>query len=153
MRKFIDSIRLNESVNAEVDKTENIEEDEVELTEQADLDRLLDIKHEIKDLNQEAIRIVKNSGNDMAYQRARSYWYAHISMALDDEHQYVGSSTTSIEDTYNELRGGPEDERLSGAADELNRLIDSGVSLDDAVAQVVNDYGVERDELDAYMNQ
>lgn len=154
MRKFIDSVQLNESVDASVD--ENIDEN-IELAEAAKFDgtRFLDIKEEIKELVKEALSMVKQSAatNNQAYDRARSYWYPHILMALDDDHGYMGQSTTSMESTYEELKGSGDDEYLAGAADELNRLIDdAGMDIEDAVEQVVNDYGVDRDDLNNYMN-
>ena len=74
-------------------------------------------------------------------------------MALDDDHQYLGSATTSMDSTYQELKRGDDDEKLSLAADDLNSLIDKGISLDDAVAQVVADYRIDEDDLDDYMNK
>lgn len=147
MRKYIDSVKLTESVDAEIDEN-------IELTEAAGFDgnRFLDIKEEMKSLVDEAIDMVKHSGNDMAWQRAKSYWYPHIVMALDEDHGYMGQSTTSMESTYEELKGSGDDERLALAADDLNSLTKSGMSLDNAVAQVVANYGVDEDDLDDYMN-
>jgi len=38
------------------------------------------------------------------YERAKSYWLAHIAMALDNDHSYLGGSMVKMEDTVNELR-------------------------------------------------
>ena len=48
-----------------------------------------------------------------AESRAKAYWVAHIRMAMDDEHQYLGGSMCNIQATINELReeeDGDEDE-------------------------------------------
>tara|TARA_Y100001937_G_scaffold90965_1_gene123126 strand:+ start:450 stop:725 length:276 start_codon:yes stop_codon:yes gene_type:complete len=54
-----------------------------------------EIKHQIKELLEEAISLVPDSEEA----RARSYWYAQIATALDDDHEYMGSSMHSMQDT------------------------------------------------------
>ena len=60
--------------------------------------RFEEIICEIKELLEEAIDLVP----DHARARAESYWYAHISMALDEDHGYMGGSMCSMQDTIEE---------------------------------------------------
>jgi len=69
-----------------------------------DIERLEEIRERMHELLEEAEEIVRNfEGGDMAYQRAKSYWLAHIKTALDDEHDYLGGSMVTMEDTINEM--------------------------------------------------
>lgn len=61
--------------------------------------RFEEIMSEMKDLLQEAIDIVP----DHARARAESYWYAQISMALDEDHGYMGGCMCSMQDTLEEF--------------------------------------------------
>lgn len=63
--------------------------------------RLEEIKDEIKDLLEEAKQIVRK--DDRAWQQAKSYWYAHIVSALDKDHDYLGSSMITMQDTIDKL--------------------------------------------------
>lgn len=73
--------------------------------------RLIEIKDEIKTLLEEAKQIIRyKSSNSITWERARSYWYAHIMMALDKEHDYLGGSMFTMEDTINELEEVDEDD-------------------------------------------
>lgn len=69
---------------------------------------LEEIKEQIKMLAGEAYEMIPRDG--MYAARARSYWYAHILTALDDESEFMGGSMHSMQDTINELRGDGEDE-------------------------------------------
>ena len=60
--------------------------------------RFEEIKEQIKELLEEAIELVPDHARD----RADSYWYAHISMALDEDHGYMGGSMCSMQDTIEE---------------------------------------------------
>jgi hypothetical protein len=68
-----------------------------------DVERLNEIKEEIKELLSEAHGIVRCSEDYMALRRAESYWYAHIRIALDDESEFVGRSMVSMQSTIDEL--------------------------------------------------
>lgn len=68
--------------------------------------RFEEIKDQIKELLEEAISLVPSAESD----RAESYWYAHISMALDEDHDYLGGSMCSMQDTINEWHDGDDDE-------------------------------------------
>ena len=70
----------------------NLDSDEVE--------RLLDIKEEIKQLAEEAMQLVRGTS---AEGRARGYWYSQLVMALDDDHGYMGSATYTLQSAIDEL--------------------------------------------------
>tara|TARA_B100000902_G_scaffold56301_1_gene63104 strand:+ start:315 stop:584 length:270 start_codon:yes stop_codon:yes gene_type:complete len=71
----------------------------------SDKHRFKEIKEQIKELLKEAIDIVP----DHASARAKCYWYANISMALDNDHGYLGSSMCSMQDTVEEFDDEEED--------------------------------------------
>ena len=66
-------------------------------------ERILEISEEIRDLLQEAMDLVRSEGTDFDRERARSYWYGHIQIALGGEHGYMGRSMCSMADTAEEL--------------------------------------------------
>tara|TARA_S200000501_G_scaffold321758_1_gene317352 strand:- start:297 stop:524 length:228 start_codon:yes stop_codon:yes gene_type:complete len=68
--------------------------------------RFEEIKEQIKELLEEAIDLVP----DHARARAESYWYPHISMALDEDHGYIGGSMCSMQDTIEEWEDEDEDD-------------------------------------------
>lgn len=66
-------------------------------------ERILEITDEIRDLLQEAMDLVREHGSDIDRERARSYWYGHIQIALGGDHGYMGSSMCSMTDTAEDL--------------------------------------------------
>jgi hypothetical protein len=66
-------------------------------------ERIREIIQEIRELAQEAMDHVRENGSDLTRERARSYWYPHILMNLDEEHGYLGGSMCSMESTAREL--------------------------------------------------
>lgn len=62
--------------------------------------RFEEIIGEIKELLEEAIDLVPDGS---ALERAKSYWHAHISVALDHDHDYMGGSMWCMQDTLEEL--------------------------------------------------
>lgn len=74
---------------------------------QHDIERLYEIKDEIKELVYEARDLFPR--NSLTYERARSYWIAHILGALDDENDYLGGSMFTMKETIEELED-PEEE-------------------------------------------
>lgn len=58
-----------------------------------DIKRLRELLSEMKERVDEAKRIIRK-GPVLQWERAKSYCLAHISMALDDDHGYLGSDTT-----------------------------------------------------------
>jgi hypothetical protein len=73
-------------------------------------ERILDIKEEIIDLLQEAMDLMREQGSDIERERARSYWYAHIRMSLDEDHGYLARGNCTMEDSARELMVEMEDE-------------------------------------------
>ncbi len=72
-----------------------------------DASRLCEIKDEMLELLGEAHDIVRalarESHNDIILARAEAYWLPHVEMALSNDHQYLGGSMCSMEDTIQEL--------------------------------------------------
>jgi hypothetical protein len=66
-------------------------------------ERIMEIAEEIRELVQEAMDLVREEGSDVARNRARSYWYAHILTSLGGDHGFMGGSMCSMEDTAREL--------------------------------------------------
>ncbi len=73
-------------------------------------ERILEIKEEIIDLVQEAMDLMRYEGTDTERERARSYWYAHIRLALDEDSGFMGRSMCTMEDSARELMADEEDE-------------------------------------------
>ncbi len=81
-------------------------------------ERILEISEEIRELLQEAMDLVRSEGTDFDRERARSYWYGHIQIALGGEHGYMGRSMCSMTDTAEELMADEEPEEEEGEGDE-----------------------------------
>jgi hypothetical protein len=67
----------------------------------ADVERLKNIKDQIKDLANEALNILDT--NSTEYNKAYSYWYPHILIELDKENSWLAGSMCNLEDTINEV--------------------------------------------------
>lgn len=70
-------------------------------------EQLHDIKEEIKDVMENARNLLRGTNAENA---ANSYWIPHILMALDDEHDWLGGSMHSLQDSIDELLGDDEDQ-------------------------------------------
>lgn len=70
------------------------------------VERLEKIREEMNELLVEAIKIVRNSGNKFAYNRAYAYWIGHIDNALNKNNPY----DVTILDTIKELDDEEESE-------------------------------------------
>jgi len=68
------------------------------------LGRLEDIQQEMLDLLEEARGIVADAADEMTYNRAKSYWIAHVTTALTNEHGYLGGSMFTMQNTIDALR-------------------------------------------------
>lgn len=66
-------------------------------------ERILEITEEIIDLLEEAMSLVRGVGTPEEIARARSYWLGHIRMSLNDDHDYMGRGSCTMEDTAREL--------------------------------------------------
>lgn len=80
---------------------------QTEMTTDARIDRLLEIKDEMLALLRETQELLRGTTEE---DRARAYWYAHIRCALDDDHSYLGGSMCTLQDSINGLQGDEEDE-------------------------------------------
>lgn len=81
-------------------------------------ERILEITEEIRELLQEAMDLVRSEGTDFDRERARSYWYGHIQIALGGDHGYMGRSMCSMTDTAEELMEEEEPEEEESGDDE-----------------------------------
>lgn len=68
---------------------------------------LLEIKEKMLELLDEAQAIVYGTSEE---QRAKSYWWAHIRCALDNEHSYLGGSMITMQETIEKLEAADDDE-------------------------------------------
>lgn len=69
----------------------------------AEVERLKEIKDTMLELLDEAIVIVRHSGDRFQYDRAKAYWHPHIQMALSDDHMYMGNDGATLDDAINSL--------------------------------------------------
>jgi len=74
------------------------------------VDRLAKIQSEMNALLDESLRLVRRSGNNVEHERAKAYWHPQIQMALNNEHNYVGSSGWTLEQAIDSLSTEDEDE-------------------------------------------
>ena len=74
-----------------------------------DVMRLDHIKGRMEELIEEAKDLVRSANRDV-YNRAKGYWIASIITALSKEHEYLGGSGYTMEETINELQELVEDE-------------------------------------------
>lgn len=116
-----------------------------------DIQRLQQIKNEIKELVIEATLILRRDAPDMVYERAKSYWIGHISTALDDESDYMGTSQVTFQNTIDELGVSNEDvegtfdnigwtktkEELEQILSDFDLTLDSFEEVDDEIKHVV----------------
>lgn len=79
------------------------------MTDKQIAERLKEIKDQMKDQISEAkdlLRFVK----PIIKERAKSYWLSQIETALDSDHNWLGNSMFTMEDTIEDLDCGEEDE-------------------------------------------
>jgi hypothetical protein len=91
----------------------------------SNVERVAEIKNEIKTLLEEAFNLIRfecagDNSTSVIYERARSYWYAHIAMALDKEHNYLGGSMFTMQDTIDDMQSYIEDEENCEDEEEEN---------------------------------
>ena len=68
-----------------------------------DVNRLEEIKDQIRELVEEAQGILQTCDNRVTKERAKSYWIPQLYMALDNNHEYLGGSMCTMEDTIAEI--------------------------------------------------
>ena len=73
----------------------------------SDKQRFEEIIGEIKELLEEAIDLVPEG---ICRSRAESYWYAHMIVNVNEDHDYMGGSMHSMQDTLEEFDDKDEDE-------------------------------------------
>ena len=61
-------------------------------------ERFEEIKYEIKDLLEEALELIPGSDGD----GVGSYWYAQILTAIDNDHDFLGGCSYSMQDTLDD---------------------------------------------------
>jgi len=66
------------------------------------MERLIDLKDELHEKLDEVQELLESVGFGA---RADAYWMAHIKMALDKQHEYLGGSMVTMQDTIDELEG------------------------------------------------
>lgn len=71
--------------------------------------RLIEIQEEIQELASEALKLIR-SESEVSYERAKSYWYAQVIMALSHDHYYLGGAGVALQDSINELDDFESDE-------------------------------------------
>lgn len=83
------------------------------------VERLTEIKDEMKELLQEALQLVVDTAGreSTTYERARRYWCAGITVELDKEHSWLASSMCTIQSTIEELS---DEESCGGCGGELD---------------------------------
>lgn len=72
-----------------------------------DIDRLLEISNEIRELINEARQIFRGTSEEGLFE---GYPYAHIIMALSKDHCYLGGSFITFQDCIDGLEAEGEDE-------------------------------------------
>jgi hypothetical protein len=68
---------------------------------------LAEIHEQMTELLHQAERLLRGAP-DLTYRRAHGYWLAQITMALSNDHDYLGRATVTMQDTIREL----ENDRL-----------------------------------------
>lgn len=66
-------------------------------------DRLAEIQEEIRELASEAIRLVRAHGEEHLA-ASESYWHAQITMAISDDHDFIGGGSWTLADTEKAMR-------------------------------------------------
>jgi len=66
-------------------------------------ERLLEIKDEIKNLMYEAKDIIRSSGQSRVIEASKAYWLGHIFTALDDDSDYLGGASYTMQNAIDEV--------------------------------------------------
>ena len=137
-----DVYKLSEKVNEDEYDDENFE----------DIERLRNIQEEISELIGEADTIISDIDKvGSIYDRAKSYWMAHIKTALYNDTEYLGGSMVTMEDTIEELEEFDADEDVEEGKTVPKPKVGDGVERTDMskccgnVVKVVSDNEVEVD--------
>lgn len=71
------------------------------------IERLTEIKEQMLELLEEAKDLLPE---DICKERAKCYWYVHIKTAILKEHDFLGGSLVTVDDTISELGEESEEE-------------------------------------------
>ncbi|MCK4120548.1 hypothetical protein G7939_04655 [Ralstonia solanacearum] len=75
------------------------------------VEELTEIKEQMLELIENARGLLKSGGFGSALDRAEDYWIAHLTMAISDDHGYLGRSGCTLQDTIEELESGEDEEK------------------------------------------
>jgi hypothetical protein len=74
------------------------------------VDELGEIQSQILELVEQARALLRRNELQGALMRAESYWIAHVTTAISNNHGYLGKSMVSLQDTIDEIKGAEDDE-------------------------------------------
>jgi hypothetical protein len=74
------------------------------------VDELGEIQSQILELVEQARALLRNNEYQGALARAESYWIAHVTTAISNNHGYLCGSTVSLQDTIDEIKDAKDDE-------------------------------------------
>ena len=74
------------------------------------VDELGEIQSQILELVEQARALLRNNQYQGALARAESYWIAHVTTAISNNHGYLGKSMVSLQDTIDEIKDAEDDE-------------------------------------------
>ena len=63
---------------------------------------LEEIAEELREIRERADQVLR-SINGVTERRARSYWFAQLTMLIDNDHEYLGNAGHSLQETIEEL--------------------------------------------------
>jgi len=64
---------------------------------------LIEIKEQMLELLDHAREALRGLDDDFLERQATSYWLAHIRTALDSDHEYLGGSMVTMQETIDAL--------------------------------------------------
>ena len=68
------------------------------------------IQTQILELVEQARALLRRNELQGALMRAESYWIAHVTTAISNNHGYLGKSMVSLQDTIDEIKDAEDDE-------------------------------------------
>ena len=74
------------------------------------VDELGEIQSQILELVDQARALLRRNELQGALMRAESYWIAHVTTAISNNHGYLGGSTVSLQDTIDEIKDAENDD-------------------------------------------
>ncbi|WP_347252873.1 hypothetical protein [Dokdonella sp.] len=74
------------------------------------VDELGEIQSQILELVEQARGLLRRNGLHGALMRAESYWIAHVTTAVTNDHGHLGKSMVSLQDTIDEIEDGEDDD-------------------------------------------